>query len=106
MELFKILKGKAKRKKKTIILPESYDKRVIKAAKTILKKEIAKIILIRNGGKINIHESKNLSILDVNFSEQFAEEYSEIKQKKNPAYTIENALEEVVDRVGGLLLTF
>ncbi len=97
MELFKKLQNKARNKKRTVILPESYDKRVIDAGKSILKKGIAKVILIRSDRKINIDGSKDLSIIDINFSEQFAKEYYEIKQKKNSDYSFENALEELKD---------
>ena len=39
MDLFKKLEAKAKKNLKTIILPESYDERVIEASKIILKKD-------------------------------------------------------------------
>jgi phosphate acetyltransferase len=97
MDLIKTLREKAAKRKKTIILPESYDERVISAAEKILKKKLAKVILIGNGQKISIKESKDLSVIDLSFSEQFADEYFKIKQKKKPDYTIENAREELKD---------
>ena len=39
---------KAKKEKKTIVLPESNDRRVLEATEKILKNNIAKIILIDN----------------------------------------------------------
>src|SRR5437868_9279807 len=99
MSLFKKLETKTKKRKKTIILPESYDKRVLKAAKELIKKGIAKVILIQNDSGIKINSSKNLAVIDIDFSVQFAEEYAEIKKKKNLDYTVEDAKEELKDHL-------
>lgn len=82
MDLFKVLDSKAKAKKKTIILPESGDKRVIEAQEAILKKGIAKLILIQTGRKLNIPEHKDLDIIDIGFSKQFAAEYKKLIGRK------------------------
>jgi phosphate acetyltransferase len=82
MDLFKVLETKAKLKKKTIILPESFDKRVIEAQEAILKKGIAKIILIQTGKKLNVREHKDLDIIDIGFSKQFAPQYKKIISRK------------------------
>ena len=101
MNLFKKLEVKAKKRRKTIILPESYDKRVLKAVNEIIKKRLANIILIQTGTKtgscIKINSSKHLAIIDSEFSAQYAEEYAEIKKRKNPGYTVDNAKEELKD---------
>lgn len=55
MEFIEKIKERAKKDKKTIILPESMDERVIKACETILNDEIADIILI--GNKTTIENS-------------------------------------------------
>ena len=47
------LKLRAKKNKKTIVLPETMDKRVIEAASIILKEEIADIILVGKEEDIN-----------------------------------------------------
>jgi phosphate acetyltransferase len=86
MDLFKKLETKIKRHPKTIILPESYDERVIEASKVILKKKLAKIILISTGKPIRIPGNKNLDIIDIKFSKQFADEYTRIRRKKNPQF--------------------
>jgi len=80
MDIYKSLSVKAKKKHKTIILPESYDSRVLEAVKYILKNKLAKIILIRTGEKIPIIESKNLVIIDIGFAKQ----YVKIIKKKKP----------------------
>jgi len=48
MSIIENIKERAKKNKRTIILPESMDERVIKAAEIILKEDIANIILIGN----------------------------------------------------------
>jgi len=97
MELFKKLEIKAKKKFRTIILPESYDPRVIEAAKIILKKKSAKLILIDTGKTIKIPEDKNLEIIDIGFAKQFAGEYARLRQKKNKDYNIKQAESEITD---------
>ena len=89
MDLFKILKSKAKRNIKTIILPESYDKRVLDAAKIILNKKLAKLILIQRGSPIPLKPSKGLAIIDIGFSQQFVKQYYDIRKKKAPKFKIE-----------------
>ncbi|HEY3249753.1 MAG TPA: phosphate acyltransferase [Ignavibacteria bacterium] len=97
MDLYKRLTAKAKKKQKTIILPESYDERVIETAKIILKKHLAKIILIDTGKGIRIPENRNLDIIDINFSRQFVNEYAKIKKKKNPRYPFQQAEADLKD---------
>lgn len=53
MDFIEKIKLKAKQNKKTIVLPESMDNRVLKAAKIILEEEIANIILIGKEEIIN-----------------------------------------------------
>jgi phosphate acetyltransferase len=91
LDLFKKLEQKAKKNLNTIILPESYDERVIDAAKAILKKGLAKIILIDIGKPIKIPEHKNLDIIDISFGRQFAMDYYRLRSKKNPDLTHKEA---------------
>jgi phosphate acetyltransferase len=97
MDLYKNLEARAKKYHKTIILPESCDERVIKAAKIILKKKLAKIILISTGKPFKISNDKNLDIVDINFSKQFVNEYTSIKRKKNPKYSNKQAIKDLSD---------
>lgn len=91
MDIFRKLEAAAKRKKKTIILPESYDPRVIEAAKVILKKKLANLILIDTGKSIKLPESDDLDIIDIEFSVQFAEEYKKLRSKKIKGFTLADA---------------
>ncbi|MCI0449818.1 MAG: phosphate acetyltransferase [Chlorobi bacterium] len=97
MDLFKKLEKKVKKRSKTIILPESYDERVIKAARIILKKKLAKVILISTGKPVKISNDKNLDMIDINFSKQFMNEYISIKRKKNPQFSSRQAENDLSD---------
>ena len=100
MDIFKKLEERARSNKKTIILPESYDERVIDAAKDVIKRKIAKLILIQTGKKLPLTDSNyprlhpagtGLTIIDINFSSQFANQYFTIRKKKVPGYTFKQA---------------
>ncbi len=97
MDLFKRLEVQAKKRLRTIILPESYDPRVIQAAKIILKKGFAKLILIDNGSTIKLPEHKNLEIIDIGFSKQFVNEYTKLRQKKDPQFTPQQSAIKLTD---------
>lgn len=58
MNLIEVLKEKAKQEKKKIVLPESMDERVLKAAEIVIKEELAEIILI--GEKTEIEKQSEL----------------------------------------------
>ena len=51
-DLIKTLKEKAKKLGKTIILPETEDERVLRAAEKILAEGIAKVALVGNESEI------------------------------------------------------
>jgi len=55
------VKNKAKEFQKTIVLPESNDDRVIKAAEQIIKEQLAKIILLGNETEI-AERAKNINV--------------------------------------------
>jgi phosphate acetyltransferase len=97
MDVFKSLEKKAKKNKKTIILPESYDERVIEATHQILKNKLAKIILIGAEGKHHFKNSKDIAIIDIDFKSQFIEEYAGIRQKKVAGFTNDEASTELTD---------
>ncbi len=58
MNIIKDLKERAKKQKKTIILPESMDERIFAATEIILKEEIANIILIGTETEIKRYYDK------------------------------------------------
>ena len=76
MDFIEKIKLKAKQNKKTIILPETKDSRILAAAKIILKENIANIILIGNEKEIISKESylRNAIIIDPK-TNKLTEEY-------------------------------
>ena len=59
--LIEQIKMKAKQRKKTIVLPEAHDERVIKAAEKLIKEGICSVILLGNENKIR-EDAKNLNV--------------------------------------------
>ncbi|UCH15195.1 MAG: phosphate acetyltransferase [Bacteroidales bacterium] len=64
MDLIRQVKENAKRNKQRIILPESYDKRILKAADIIIDEDIAYITLIGNKPDIE-RDSKKLNLKNI-----------------------------------------
>ena len=98
------LKNRAKKDIKTIVLPESNDIRVLKAAEIALTEQYAKIILIGDTNEINnIATSNNIDISkativnpkDSNMYEEFATAFYELRKAKG--MTIEKAREMMLD---------
>jgi phosphate acetyltransferase len=91
MELINHIKENAKSKNKTIILPESHDERVLKAAEILSKEKIAKIITLGNPDKV-LQDAKNIGVnldgveiidhLTHPKFDEFAEIYFQLRQKK------------------------
>lgn len=95
MNLYKQLEQNAKKNKRTVIFPESYDARVIEAVQYILQKKIAKVILIRTSEDIPVNDSKDLDIIDLNFYKQYLDEYIGIRNLKKKVVTSEQAENEL-----------
>ena len=98
--LLKSFKEKASKLNTTIVLPESHDERVLKAAEVITKEKIAKVITLGNENKIKEDAKKlnvslgNVEILDFVNSpkfEAYSEEYYNLR--KHRGMTIEKARE-------------
>jgi phosphate acetyltransferase len=97
MDLFKQLRAKAGKNKRTVILPESYDKRVLTAVRNIIRNKLANIILIQTKKDIPLSPSKDIAIIDINFSSQFIDEYLRIRRNKNPKLSEEDAENELMN---------
>ena len=111
MSLLDEIKAKAASLKKTIVLCEGEDKRVIEAAQKITEEGIAKIVLIGNleeckkvAPKVNL---KGVTLVDPLTSEK-TEEYANIlyEARKAKGMTLEQAREQAKDRTmfGALML--
>ena len=94
------MKEKAKLRKKCIVLPESHDERVLKAAEILVKENIAEVITIGNEEKIKSDAEKlgvNLVGVEIinpktsEFTEEFAQIFFELR--KNKGITLEAAKE-------------
>ncbi|MHB1687635.1 MAG: phosphate acetyltransferase [Ignavibacteriaceae bacterium] len=98
------IKNKAAQKKRSIVLPESHDERVLKAAEVLTKQNIASIITLGNEEKILSDAKKlnvdlgNVKIIEPQKSDKFdsfANTFFELRKKKG--VTIEQA-KEIVKR--------
>lgn len=99
---------RAKQNLKTIVLPETEDVRVLKAASIILKEEIANIILIGDENEIkSLCEKENIDMsfskvkIINNLTSSKKEEYANLlyELRKNKGMTLENAHEVIKDKV-------
>lgn len=91
MSFINNIKERAKRDIKTIVLPESMDLRVIKAAEKIIDEGIANIILIGNADKINSFgcDVSKAIIIDpekCDYTEELINELVELRKTKGLTY--------------------
>lgn len=100
MSFIEEIKNRAKEDKKTIILPEAEDKRVLEAASKVIKQGFAKVILLGDEEKIKEDSSKNKIDLDgvdiINpLKSDKKEEYKQklYELRKNKGMTLEQAEE-------------
>lgn len=91
LELLKQIKSKAAKLNKTIILPESHDERVLKAAEILTREKIVSVITLGNESKINEDANKlgvnltGVKIIDHTTHEKFddfSNIYYELRKKK------------------------
>lgn len=100
LKLINDIKSKAKLAKKTIVLPESHDDRVLKAAEKLLKEGIAKVITIGNTDKVRARanelelELPGIRIIDPEKSEMLSD-FTNVffNLRKHKGVTIEVARE-------------
>lgn len=99
MGIYNQLQKNSVKRKKTIIFPESYDGRIIEAVKLILKRKLAKVILIQTGTNLEsmIKPHRDLTIIDNEFRTDFLNEYHSIKTKKNQEYKISHSRNDLRD---------
>jgi phosphate acetyltransferase len=100
LELIRSIKEKASAKKRTVVLPESHDDRVIKAAGILSAEKIAQVITLGNEEKVR-ESAKNLGvdltgvrIIDPEKSEKLSD-FTNIffNMRKHKGVTIEQAKE-------------
>lgn len=100
LQLLTDIKRKAAQKRKTIILPEGADERVLKAAEILTKQNIAKVIILGNEEKLRANAAKagadiqGVRILEPAKSDKLSD-FSNIyyNKRKSKGITIEQARE-------------
>jgi len=100
--LLKQIREKAGLRKKTLVLPESHDERVLKAAEILTKEKVASVITIGSEEKIRSDAAKigvdlqGIRIIDPEKSEKLSD-FANIfyNQRKHKGVTIEQARETV-----------
>ncbi|HPI38498.1 MAG TPA: phosphate acetyltransferase [Ignavibacteriaceae bacterium] len=104
IELLKQIQEKAAKKKRTIVLPESHDDRVLKAAEFLTKNNIASVITIGNETVIREAASKagadlqGVRIINPETSEKlsdFANIFYNARKKKGKEISIEQARDTI-----------
>ena len=104
MDVMKEFKNKAKQSKKTIVLPEGYEPRMINALPQIKKENLADIILLGKEAKIKgIANKEGVSLDGVSIinpekstlKDEFAEIFYDLRKHKG--ITKEDALDQIVD---------
>ena len=115
MSFIEEIKQRAKKEIKTIILPESEDRRVLEATSQILKEGFAKIILIGEEDKIkdkarkyevDITRANIVNPLKSEKYEEYVEKFYELRKEKG--MTLEKARELIKDNVfyGMMMMKF
>ncbi|MCF8000701.1 MAG: phosphate acetyltransferase [Halanaerobiales bacterium] len=104
MDVMKEFKNKAKQSKKTIVLPEGYEPRMINALPQIKKENLADIILLGEEAKIKgIANKEGVSLDGVNIinpeKSELKEEFADIfyDLRKHKGITKEDALDRIID---------
>ncbi len=93
MNFIETIKDRAKKDKKTIVLPETMDRRVLEAASKVLQEGIAHVILIGNSKKI-LEEYADLSLgeatfidpLESDLTEELIQKLVELRREKGMTY--------------------
>ncbi len=114
IELLNQIRSKASQRKKTIVLPESHDERVLRAAEVLTKQKIASVITLGNEDKIRDNAGKigvdlqGIRIIDPDKSDRlsdFANYFFNLRKHKG--VTIEQARETMRRDIffGGMMVS-
>lgn len=96
MDIYKLLETNARKNLKTILFPETND-RVIAAVKEILRRKIARVVMIDESDFLSscLRNDSNLLLIDSKFSHDFVKDYISVRSKKNNFISPEKAIEEL-----------
>ncbi len=102
LQILEEIRSKAAQRKKTIVLPESHDERVLRAAEILTKEKIASVITLGNEQKIRSDAQKlgvdlqNIRIIDPEKSDKLSDFANFFYNKrKHKGVTIEQARETI-----------
>ena len=95
MNFIESIKERAKLDKKTIILPESMDSRVLEAASKIIEEDICNLIIIGDKNSINIPGAMVIDPKNYFFTDELANKLYELRRDKG--MTIEEAKRLLVE---------
>ena len=93
MDILERFKEKAKTLKKTVVLPESHDERIVEAANILVQEGICKVILLGQPSKKPLPNIEIIIPQDSSYIENFANIYYE--RRKHKGITKETAFETV-----------
>lgn len=114
IELLNQIRSQASLRKKTIVLPESHDERVLKAAEVLTKEKIASIITLGNEDKIRTDAKKigvdlqGIRIIDTDKSDKLSDFTNYFfNLRKHKGVTIEQARETMRRDIffGGMMVS-
>ena len=91
------IKNTAKSDKKTIVLPEGYDPRVIEAAKKVIDERIAEIVILGDPDKIDVPGATIINPRHSDKHEAYAKRFAELRARKG--VSIVQARETMDDRI-------
>ena len=100
MHLVDQIKEKAKRHLQTIVLPESYDERMLYAAEKVVAEKLAKVVLLGNPAQIQAEaDEKGINLTGVQLVEpatspkldQYIADFVELRKSKGKVVTLEEA---------------
>ena len=102
MSFIDVIKERAKKNKKRIVLPESMDRRVLEAANIIIKEDIADLIIIgnkdeilKNNNDLNISKALFIDPNNSSLTDSFADKLVELRKSKG--LTREQALDLLIN---------
>jgi phosphate acetyltransferase len=100
MHLVDRIKEKAKRHLQIVVLPESYDERMLYAAETIMSEKLAKIVILGDPGKIMAEaDEKGINLVGVELLnpatspklDQYVTDFVELRRSRGKTITPEDA---------------
>ena len=105
MSILNDIRAKAKKARKTIVLPETYDDRVLDAADVVLSEGIAKVVLIgdkheilaKSGDRAHVEHATFVRPGETKYADDFATEYAELRKHKG--ISLDEARETMADAV-------